>query len=162
MEFLALVIAIVAFIMARKARLLSKELNARLAQLEAAAQGPISVTSAPAPAAEAHVAPPIAPTPVAAEPVTESTEAHPSANEEASDTPAAIPHGEPATTRPGIEERLGTRWVVWIGGLTLALGGVFLVRYSIEAGLLGPGVRMILGGAFALARLAAGEWARRK
>ena len=130
MEFLALVIAIVAFIMARKARLLSKELNGRLAQLEAAAQGPISVTSAPAPAAEAPVAPPIAPepTPVAAEPVTESTEAHPSANEETSDTPAAIPHGEPATTRPGIEERLGTRWVVWIGGLTLALGGVFLVR----------------------------------
>jgi uncharacterized membrane protein len=28
--------------------------------------------------------------------------------------------------------------VVWIGGLALALGGIFLVRYTIEQGLLGP------------------------
>jgi uncharacterized membrane protein len=65
-------------------------------------------------------------------------------------------------TRPGFEERVGTRWVVWVGGLTLALGGFFMVRYSIEAGLLGPGVRTLLGGAFALALLVAGEWTRRK
>jgi uncharacterized membrane protein len=45
--------------------------------------------------------------------------------------------------------------------LTLALGGFFMVRYSIDAGLLGPGVRTLLGGAFALALLAAGEWTRR-
>ena len=37
-----------------------------------------------------------------------------------------------------------------------------MVRYSIEAGLLGPGVRTVLGGLFALALLAAGEWTRRK
>jgi uncharacterized membrane protein len=47
--------------------------------------------------------------------------------------------------------------VVWVGGLTLALGGFFMVRYSIEQGLLGPGVRTILGGLFALALLAAGD-----
>jgi uncharacterized membrane protein len=52
--------------------------------------------------------------------------------------------------------------VVWVGGLTLALGGFFMVRYSIDAGLLGPGVRTLLGGLFALALLAAGEWTRRK
>jgi uncharacterized membrane protein len=52
--------------------------------------------------------------------------------------------------------------VVWVGGLTLALGGFFMVRYSIDAGLLGPGVRTLLGGAFALALLASGEWTRRK
>ena len=51
---------------------------------------------------------------------------------------------------------------MWIGGLTLALGGFFMVRYSIEAGLLGPGVRTMLGGLFALALLLAGEWTRRK
>src|SRR5262249_4974661 len=65
------------------------------------------------------------------------------------DTGAAPPPLAPA--EPGFEERIGTRWVVWIGGLTLALGGFFLVRYSIEAGLLGPGVRTLLGGLFALA-----------
>ena len=75
--------------------------------------------------------------------------------------PAAMPPPLPQA-QPGFEERIGTRWVVWIGGLTLALGGFFMVRYSIEAGLLGPGVRTLLGGAFALALLAAGEWTRRK
>ena len=59
---------------------------------------------------------------------------------------AAVATAVPAPA-PGFEERLGTRWVVWIGGLTLALGGFFMVRYSIEAGLLGPGVRILLGGA---------------
>ena len=63
---------------------------------------------------------------------------------------------------PGFEERIGTRWVVWIGGLTLALGGFFMVRYSIEAGLLGPGVRILLGGAFALALLPPANGRRRK
>ncbi|ODN70938.1 hypothetical protein A6302_01710 [Methylobrevis pamukkalensis] len=37
-----------------------------------------------------------------------------------------------------LEEAIGSRWAVWVGGIALALGGVFLVRYSIEAGLLGP------------------------
>ncbi|HTG07314.1 MAG TPA: DUF2339 domain-containing protein, partial [Bradyrhizobium sp.] len=75
------------------------------------------------------------------------------------DIPAAAPASQPG---PGFEERIGTRWVVWVGGLTLALGGFFMVRYSIDAGLLGPEVRTLLGGAFALALLAAGEWTRRK
>src|SRR6201999_2728133 len=42
------------------------------------------------------------------------------------------------------------------------LGGFFMVRYSIEAGLVGPKVRILLGGVFALALLIAGEWVRRK
>src|SRR6185295_7141662 len=67
----------------------------------------------------------------------------------------------PAPPQMSLEERLGTQWAVWVGGVALALGGIFLVRYSIEAGLLGPGVRVILGGLFAAALIAAGEWARR-
>jgi hypothetical protein len=60
-----------------------------------------------------------------------------------------------------LEERLGTQWAVWVGGLALALGGIFLVRYSIEQGLLGPGVRVTLGALLAAALVGAGEWARR-
>ena len=75
--------------------------------------------------------------------------------------PASAPPPLPPA-QPGFEERIGTRWVVWVGGLTLALGGFFMVRYSIEAGLLSDAVRTFLGGAFALALLAAGEWTRRK
>src|SRR5205823_13590349 len=42
-----------------------------------------------------------------------------------------------------------------------ALGGIFLVSYSIEQGLLGPGGRVALGAMLALALVVAGEWARR-
>ncbi len=63
---------------------------------------------------------------------------------------------------PGLEERFGTRWVVWAGGLALALGGIFLVRYSIEQGLIGPGVRIALGALLGAALIGGGEWLRRR
>ncbi len=50
---------------------------------------------------------------------------------------------------------------MWVGGLALALGGIFLVRYTIQQGLIGPGVRIALGALLALALVAIGEWARR-
>ena len=68
----------------------------------------------------------------------------------------------PAPGPIGFEERFGTRWVVWVGGVALALGGVFLVRYTIQQGLIGPGVRIALGALLAVALVAVGEWARRK
>ena len=60
-----------------------------------------------------------------------------------------------------LEEQLGTRWAVWVGGLALGLGGLLLVRYSIEQGFFGPGARTLLGLALALALVGAGEWFRR-
>jgi uncharacterized membrane protein len=51
--------------------------------------------------------------------------------------------------------------VVWVGGLALALGGFFLVRYSIEQGLVGPRVRVALGALLAMGLIAVGEWERR-
>jgi uncharacterized membrane protein len=84
--------------------------------------------------------------------------------------PTAVPPTGPAPAAAqsqaqvyeSFEQRFGTRWVVWIGGLALALGGVFLVSYAIEQGYFGPAVRTALGGLFAAALIAAGEWARRK
>lgn len=61
----------------------------------------------------------------------------------------------------GLEERLGAQWTVWIGGIALALGGIFLVRYSIEAGLIGPAVRVFLGAVLAAALVGGGENLRR-
>jgi uncharacterized membrane protein len=60
------------------------------------------------------------------------------------------------------ERRFGTQWVVWIGGLALALGAIFLVRYSIEAGLFTPKLRIIFGAIFALFLVGLGELARRR
>jgi uncharacterized membrane protein len=79
-------------------------------------------------------------------------------------TPEPAPVAAPiraTTPHMSLEERLGTQWAVWVGGIALALGGIFLVRYSIEAGLLGPRVRIALGALLALVLIAAGEWARR-
>ena len=66
-----------------------------------------------------------------------------------------------ASAGASLEERLGTRWAVWVGGLALALGGVLLVRYSIEQGMFSPAVRVGLGAVFAAVLVAAGEWFRR-
>jgi uncharacterized membrane protein len=74
---------------------------------------------------------------------------------------APPPQPAAAAPRMSLEERLGTQWAVWVGGLALVLGGIFLVRYSIEQGLLGPAVRVTLGALLAFALIGAGEWARR-
>ncbi|HEV2510810.1 DUF2339 domain-containing protein [Bosea sp. (in: a-proteobacteria)] len=64
--------------------------------------------------------------------------------------------------RRDIEETIGSRWAVWVGGVALAFGGLFLVRYSIEAGMFGPGVRLLMGAAFALLLAGASEYLRRR
>jgi uncharacterized membrane protein len=74
----------------------------------------------------------------------------------------ATPPPTPPAVQPGLEERLGTRWVVWVGGVALALGAIFLVRYSIEQGLIGPGMRIFFGALLAAALIVAGEYLRRK
>jgi uncharacterized membrane protein len=78
--------------------------------------------------------------------------------------PAAIAAPEAAAAAPveSLESRIGGRWPVWVGGLALALGGYFLVQYSIEAGLLSPAVRLTLAAAFGLVLGIAGEVIRRR
>lgn len=51
--------------------------------------------------------------------------------------------------------------LLWLGGLILAIGGVFLARYAIEAGLLPPIVRIIAGGTFGILLIAAAEYLAR-
>ncbi|MGE0666284.1 MAG: DUF2339 domain-containing protein [Sphingomonadales bacterium] len=75
--------------------------------------------------------------------------------------PAAAKAPPKPPPRKITERNITSRWMVWVGGIALALGGVFLVRYSIEQGYLGPAVRVVLGVIASLAMLAAGEFARR-
>ena len=100
--------------------------------------------------------------PPAAEVVPPAAPAEPEpARAEPSHIPTVIPAPLEAAAARTLEERLGTRWSVWVGGLSLALGGLLLVRYTIEQGLIGPEARVVLGGLLALALMAAGEWLRR-
>jgi uncharacterized membrane protein len=58
--------------------------------------------------------------------------------------------------------RVRDHWMVWLGGLSIGLAGVFLVRHSIEQGWLGPTARVLLGMATGLALHALAEWLRRR
>ena len=51
--------------------------------------------------------------------------------------------------------------MIWLGGLCVGLAGVFLVRYSIEQGLLGPGARILLAVATGVILHGVAEWLRR-
>ncbi|WP_333023933.1 DUF2339 domain-containing protein [Wolbachia endosymbiont of Pentidionis agamae] len=43
------------------------------------------------------------------------------------------------------EQQFGASFSVWIGGIALALAGFFMIKYSIETGLLNETVRIVLG-----------------
>ncbi|RUX50830.1 DUF2339 domain-containing protein, partial [Mesorhizobium sp. M7A.F.Ca.US.014.04.1.1] len=75
--------------------------------------------------------------------------------------PAELPGATKAARQSDVETALGTRWAVWVGGIALALGGLFLIRYTIEAGIFGPGVRLTMAGALGLVLVVGGEFVRR-
>lgn len=77
--------------------------------------------------------------------------------------PAPPPYerGLAALPRFNLEDAIGGRLPIWIGGIALVLAGFFLVRYSIESGLLGPAVRTILAALFSLLLIVASEVGRR-
>jgi uncharacterized membrane protein len=157
------VVAIIALVRSIELRRLMFGLDARLRALE---QGVAPGRTIAAPAALPRAAAPSAPPPRAApEPAPAASPPPTPLQPPAASVPlarltAAAPPPSPAPI--SFEERFGTRWVVWVGGVALALGGIFLVRYTIQQGLIGPGVRIALGALLALALVATGEWARRK
>ncbi len=108
--------------------------------------------------AEATLPPPFVETP-AGEPVPA-----PAFDAVPAPAPPFEPLSEPAVVAPvvapvqsGWEQRLGARAFVWVGAVTLALAGVFLVRYSIEEGYLSPEVRVVLAALFGFALIGGAE-----
>ncbi|MEM9739195.1 MAG: DUF2339 domain-containing protein [Pseudomonadota bacterium] len=68
--------------------------------------------------------------------------------------PSDRPDPKPRPPSPSLEKRIAGGWMVWAGGLALALGGLFLVRVAIEAGWFGPFARTAAGGVFGLGLVA--------
>ena len=68
----------------------------------------------------------------------------------------------PVAAKPGLEERLASRWLVWLGAVALALAGLFLILYAVDQGWLGPTARVALGLLLGMALAGAGEWTRRR
>ena len=90
------------------------------------------------------------------------TEPGPDAPDQTLPAPAPDPAPTREARRRGFEQFFGARLAVWGGGIALAMAGFFLVKYSIEIGLITPPVRMVLGGLFGLALLAGAEIVHRR
>lgn len=154
--FLAVVVlGIVAAAQAQRLRDLLRRLDRleRVANSEALAKRP-APAAPPPPAPIPPPAPSSAPQPVPAlapGPVKPATAPAPAIPE---------PEREPAS-RPSLESLIGARLPVWIGAIALVTAGFFLVRYSIEIGLLGPAVRTVLSALFAALLVAGSEVTRR-
>lgn len=74
--------------------------------------------------------------------------------------PAAPAGAEPPGRR--VEEALAARWLVWLGGVAVALGAAFLFVHAVEQGWLGPPARVALGLLLGAVLIAVGEWTLRR
>lgn len=148
-----------------------KTLDQRVASLEAGARAPV-VQPALQREAEAAIEPVIAPTETepkrtvtilnrpAAPVLTEAPQPdRPEPAPAIPQTTSATPPKQPKTI--SFEELFGSKLPIWAGGITLAVAGLFIVKYSIDAGLLSPAVRVVLGLLFAIGLMAGAEFARR-
>lgn len=117
---------------------------------EAAAPEPVAVEPA---AAEPGV-----PEPAVEEPVLKAKLPEP-------EPPAAPPPGPPPTMASRFENLFGKTLPIWAGGITLAIAGVLIVRYAIDAGFFArvftPGVQVIAGMLFGLGLIGGAEYAWR-
>ncbi|MCE2926260.1 MAG: DUF2339 domain-containing protein [Rickettsiales bacterium] len=91
---------------------------------------------------------------------TQTTEPTPDVKEFVAYSEAKL--SEKKKERVSFEQQFGARLPVWIGGVALALAGFYMVKYSIETGLLSPTVRVVLGLIFGVGLLYAAGWVRGK
>ncbi len=146
----------------RRLDALIERLLARLERLEQTGEQPkrASALSAPPPVI---VAPPPPPPIVTAGPA-RVTGTPPPPGERVMERPPAtpvLPKFELPKISFSFEELVGGKLPIWVGGIALVLAAVFLVRYSVEQGLLGPAARTVIAGLFGLALIAASEAAKR-
>ena len=116
------------------------------------AQEPVAVRVAERPPAEPAVAAPGVPSPAAAL-------LSPAAEEPKPEDQAA-PIRE--TLGALFERYVGGRLLIWAGGIALAVAGIFLVRFSIQVGLISPPVQMAFAALFGLLLIGLAEWAQRR
>jgi uncharacterized membrane protein len=161
MDFIALVLAIGALLAFRALNKRTLALESRLeeARLELAAVRAGLGLDGSGTAAAKDSTPAVAPAASVTPPAETAVPLAPAEEPRSFDAPGDVPVS--ATPARSLEERLGTRWAVWVGGIALALGGILMVRYSIEQGIFGPGARVILGLLFSALLVSAGEWLRR-
>lgn len=130
-------------------------LTARLARLETDGTSPQTGAIA-VPATSVAVPPQVADALARSQPQAAAVAAGSASAPTITATASSLPR-PPAAPAPGLERLLGTRLFVWVGAVSLALAGTFLVRYAVDQGWLGPAVRVLLGTLLGVALMAAGE-----
>lgn len=172
--FLILVVPGLSIAAFNATRRLQREVDLLRAELRLLRDAAAPLPARPAPDAapsQAQPAAPVMPTPSVQEdaPFAEAPEPSPDAPPVQFDQPA--PEAARSQPRPasaaepaprGFEQRLGARGFVWLGGACVALAGAFLVKYSIDEGLLGPTTRVILGILLGIALLVGADYMRRR
>jgi uncharacterized membrane protein len=68
---------------------------------------------------------------------------------------------KPQLPTPAWLAALREHWMVWLGGLCVGLAGIFMVKYSMDQGYLGPTARVISGGITGMLLHVGAEWLRR-
>lgn len=69
-----------------------------------------------------------------------------------------VANPSPTKTAFSLETFLMGNGLLWLGAAVLALGGVFLAKYSIEAGVFPPGLRIIIGACFGASLVVLAEY----
>ncbi|HWK55522.1 MAG TPA: DUF2339 domain-containing protein [Hyphomicrobiales bacterium] len=87
----------------------------------------------------------------------------------AAPVPTVMPATPPDTRIPPVpktpsrwQQELKRQWMVWLGGGCVGLAGVFLVKYSMDQGYLGPLARVVAGVLTGIALHVAAGWLRRR
>ena len=166
MEFLLVVGLIIVAVLLFDARSRLKALETRLAERDATGQWAGPPASRPVPALARIVPDPVVSTTVAVAPVVVDTlPVDPVSVDRITDAPSiALP--DPVAPKPkrgwSFEELFGGKLLIWAGGVTLAVAGVLLVKYSIDLGLLSPAVRVVIGLLFGTALIGGAEAALRQ
>ncbi len=164
------VLGVVGFFSARRALHETKALRHQLAQLMATRDTHAVPTPETAPMPLA-VADQPSPEPVPADlPQAGSPQIEPLETESPWIEPPSVEPPEPAPpppiparpARPDLETLLTTRWGVWLGSAALLMAGVFLIRYAVDEGLLGPGPRCVLAGLLGLSLIGGADFLCRR
>ena len=177
----AFLIGPIGFFLALGARARLKTLEARVAVLSTQARPAESVQSsqtiardlAGAPARDSYEEAGDAIEPMPMAPLRAAAPATSASQQALEDTPRPVLESAESAPSPklplapqprkvGIEERLGAHWAVIVGGVALALGALLLVKYSIDQGFFGPGLRIAAGLTLGAVLVGAGEYLRRK
>jgi uncharacterized membrane protein len=89
-------------------------------------------------------------------------EATPEARIAESPEPVPPVSARPREPKQSLEEWFAAKGLVWLGGVTIALGGVFLIKLGIDYGIFTPALQITAALIFAFSLMGLGEWLRQR